>query len=96
MVIQEVNMTTTNEVMSQERLDGYIAGAAKASDYEEGFGLRRCDLSQRRRSGSGARGSGSRCPRHCARYWLVLGVQHYSLRQGGLARPASGPKGPDS
>ncbi len=40
-------MTTTNEVMSQERIDRYITEAAKASDYEEGFGLRGCDLSQR-------------------------------------------------
>ena len=40
-------MTTTNEVMSRERLDGYITEAAKASDYEEGFGLRGCDLSQK-------------------------------------------------
>jgi len=40
-------MTTKNEVMSQERLYGYITEAAKASDYEDGFGLRDCDLSQR-------------------------------------------------
>ena len=47
MAVQEVNMTNTAEVMSQERIDGYIAGAANASDYKEGFGIEGCDLSQR-------------------------------------------------
>lgn len=34
------------EVMNKERFDRYILEAAKAANYEEGFGLTRCDLSQ--------------------------------------------------
>ena len=37
----------TTEVMSKERLDGYILEAAKAASYEEGFGVTGCDLSLR-------------------------------------------------
>jgi hypothetical protein len=35
---------TTTEAMSTERLDRYILEAAKAAGYEEGFGVRGCDL----------------------------------------------------
>ena len=35
------------EAMSRERFDRYITEAAKVSDYEQGFGVRGCDLSLR-------------------------------------------------
>jgi DNA invertase Pin-like site-specific DNA recombinase len=35
------------EVMSRERLDHYITEAAKAADYDQGFGVKGCDLSLR-------------------------------------------------
>lgn len=38
-------MLRDKEVMSQERLDNYIEEAARAAGYEEGFGVRLCDLS---------------------------------------------------
>jgi len=37
----------TTEVMSKERLDGYILEVAKAAAYEQGFGVAGCDLSLR-------------------------------------------------
>ncbi len=37
----------TTQVMNEERLDRYILEAARASGYEEGFGVRGCDLSLR-------------------------------------------------
>lgn len=37
----------TTEVMNKERLDRYILEAAKASGYEEGFGVTGCDLNLR-------------------------------------------------
>jgi len=40
-------MVTGTEVMSKERRNHYIEEAAKASAYEEGFGIKDCDLSQR-------------------------------------------------
>lgn len=39
-------MVTVPDVMSKERIDQYILAAAKAAGYEEGFGLKRCDLNQ--------------------------------------------------
>jgi len=36
-----------NPVMSAERLDHYIQGAAKAAGYEPGFGVSGCDLSRK-------------------------------------------------
>ena len=48
MVIQkEVSMVTMTEVMPRERLDRYIEEAARVAGYQEGFGVRGCDLSQR-------------------------------------------------
>jgi len=40
-------MVQTAQVMSKERLDRYICEAAKAAGYEEGFGIKGCDLSLR-------------------------------------------------
>jgi len=40
-------MVTGTEVMSKERRNHYIEEAAKASAYEDGFGIKDCDLSQR-------------------------------------------------
>ncbi len=40
-------MVIADEVMPQERLDRYIEEAAKAAGYEEGFGVRGCDLSRK-------------------------------------------------
>jgi len=40
-------MITTIEVMSEERFRHYIEEAAKSAAYEEGFGIKGCDLSQR-------------------------------------------------
>jgi len=39
-------MVTMTEVMSQERLNRYIKEAAKSAAYEDGFGIKVCDLSQ--------------------------------------------------
>ena len=39
-------MLPDKEVMSQERFDRFIDEAARAAGYEEGFGVRGCDLSQ--------------------------------------------------
>ena len=39
-------MPTEKPVMSPERLERYIQEAAKAAEYEAGFGIRNCDLSQ--------------------------------------------------
>ncbi len=36
----------TKEVMSKERLDGYIHEAARAADYEQGLGVMGCDLTK--------------------------------------------------
>ncbi len=40
-------MVQAAQVMSKERLDRYICEAAKAAGYEEGFGIKGCDLSLR-------------------------------------------------
>ena len=40
-------MVTSTEIMSQERLNRYIKEAAKSAAYEDGFGIKVCDLSQR-------------------------------------------------
>jgi len=40
-------MLLEKEVMSQERFDHFIDEAAKAAGYEEGFGVRGCDLSRK-------------------------------------------------
>jgi hypothetical protein len=40
-------MLPNNEVMSQERFDRFIDEAARAAGYEEGFGIRGCDLTQK-------------------------------------------------
>jgi len=39
-------MLQTKEVISQEQLDCYILEAARAAGYEEGFGLKGCDLNK--------------------------------------------------
>ncbi len=46
MVIQDVKMVISTEIMSQERLNRYIKEAAKSAAYEDGFGIKGCDLSQ--------------------------------------------------
>jgi len=43
---KELGMLPDKEVMSQERFDHFIDEAARAAGYEEGFGVRGCDLSQ--------------------------------------------------
>ncbi len=40
-------MVISTEIMSQERLNRYIKEAAKSAAYEDGFGIKGCDLSQR-------------------------------------------------
>ncbi len=40
-------MLPDKEVMSQERFEGFINEAARAAGYEEGFGVRGCDLSRK-------------------------------------------------
>ena len=40
-------MLLDKEVMSQERFDHFVDEAAKAAGYEEGFGVRGCDLSRK-------------------------------------------------
>lgn len=37
----------TTEVMDEKRFDRYILEAAKTAGYEEGFGVRGCDLTQK-------------------------------------------------
>jgi hypothetical protein len=41
-------MVISTEIMSQERLYRYIREAAQSAAYEEGFGIKGCDLSQRK------------------------------------------------
>jgi hypothetical protein len=40
-------MVTSSEIMSRERLERYIKEATQASGYEDGFGIKGCDLSQK-------------------------------------------------
>ena len=40
-------MVRKAEAMSRERLDHYIIEAAKVAGYEQGFGVKGCDLSLR-------------------------------------------------
>ena len=39
-------MPQTREILSQEQRAEYITAAAREAGYEEGFGVRDCDLSQ--------------------------------------------------
>ena len=40
-------MVTSTEIISQKRFDSYIKEVAQSAAYEEGFGVKGCDLSQR-------------------------------------------------
>ena len=39
-------MPQTREILSQEQRQDYITAAAREAGYEEGFGVRDCDLKQ--------------------------------------------------